>query len=296
MRKFIIGTDWWTDCDDAVAMRLMATAHAGGQVQILGIALNGCMEYSAASLDGFLQHEGCSDIPLGIDREATDFGGHPPYQKRLAPLAKRYLRNEDAEEAVRLYRRLLATAQEPVEIIEIGYPQVLASLLASGADDLSPQPGAELIAEKVKKLWIMAGKWDEEPGRENNFARNARASRAAHILCGQWPTPATFLGWEVGFDVITGKQLRADDPLHGALSDHGSAGGRSSWDPMLVMLALTGDEQAAGYHTVRGRAQVDGETGQNRFQRDADGPHAYVVRDFPPAYYERIIEERIRSV
>ncbi len=24
MRKFIIGTDWWTDCDDAVALALAA--------------------------------------------------------------------------------------------------------------------------------------------------------------------------------------------------------------------------------------------------------------------------------
>ena len=29
MRKFILGTDWWSDCDDAVAIRLL--------VKVLGI-------------------------------------------------------------------------------------------------------------------------------------------------------------------------------------------------------------------------------------------------------------------
>lgn len=28
MRKFIIGTDWWTDCDDAVALALAAKSAA----------------------------------------------------------------------------------------------------------------------------------------------------------------------------------------------------------------------------------------------------------------------------
>ena len=26
MKNFILGTDWWTDCDDAVALRLLTRA------------------------------------------------------------------------------------------------------------------------------------------------------------------------------------------------------------------------------------------------------------------------------
>ncbi len=295
MRKFIVGTDWWTDCDDAVALRLLARAHQSGEIRMEGIYLNGCMEHSAASLDGFLRYEGVCDVPLGIDLEATDFGGQPPYQRRLAAMAGRYLRNEDAEDAVRLLRRLLAQAEERVEMIEIGYPQVIVRLLMSGADDLSEKTGYGLICEKVEKLWIMAGKWDENPGRENNFARNDRARRAAHTLCETWPTVVTFLGWEVGFDVITGKYLREGDPLLGALQDHGSPGGRSSWDPMLALLALTGDEGRAGYAVAPGRASVDAATGLNAFRKGDDGPHRYVVRQHAPAWYEEIIEQMIAS-
>lgn len=293
MRRFIVGTDWWTDCDDVIAVRMLARAAMRGEIEILGIGLNGCMEHSAASLEGFLKYEGIGEIPIGIDLAANDFGGRPPYQARLSKLGS--MKNEDAEDAVRLYRRLLEKAEGKVEIIEIGYPQVLANALLSGADDISLMSGMELFREKVERVWMMAGKWDEEEGRENNFARNDRARRAAHAFCEKCPVPVTFLGWEIGADVITGKFLTENDPLHRALADHGSAKGRSSWDPMLIQLALAGDAGGAGYDTVKGHAQVNAETGRNRFERDDNGLHEYVVRKHEAAWYEEIIEGMIES-
>jgi hypothetical protein len=94
-----------------------------------------------------------------------------------------------------------------------------------------------------------------------------------------------FLGWEIGFDVITGGLLPEDDLLHTVLADHGSANGRMSWDPMLVALALEGDEERAGYDVVRGTATVDAETGLNTFTENPAGSHAYVVRKFAPEWY-----------
>ena len=38
--------------------------------------------------------------------------------------------------------------------------------------------GLELIREKVSRIWVMAGKWDEEEGNENNFTRNQRSRTA----------------------------------------------------------------------------------------------------------------------
>jgi hypothetical protein len=253
------------------------------------------MKDSAASVDGFLNTEGMDGIPLGIDAQATDFGRNPPYQKNLAPYCKRYKCNEDAEDAVRLYRRLLAESDEAIELIEIGYLQALANLLESEGDDLSPLTGIELVRRRVKKIWIMAGKWDENPGRENNFNRNARACRGGHIVCKICPVPITFLGWEIGTLVVTGGELHRQDPLHHVLCDFGSPEGRKSWDPMLALLAVTGDAEAAGYDTVSGTARVDAQTGENYFSPSPDGPHRYVKMKFPPAYYEEQINRRIRS-
>ncbi len=294
MRHFLVGTDWWTDCDDAVAMRLLARAHRAGQICLDGVVINACMDASAASLEGFLRTEGVEDVPIGLDVEAVDFGGEPPYQKRLLAYAERIRSNEDAMPAVRLYRSLLAQCSEPMELIEIGYLQVLAQVLASPPDELSNKTGRELIRENVRKIWIMAGKWDEPGGKENNFARNDRASEAGAYVCQACPVPITFLGWEVGASVITGGTLAKTDVLHQVLADHHSAEGRSSWDPMLCLLALIGDEQTAGYRSVRGVARVDAETGRNFFEPRADGAHRYVVKDRADSFYQAAIEKRIR--
>jgi hypothetical protein len=243
------------------------------------------MPYSIASLTGFLRAEGAPTVPLGLDKEATDFGGRPPYQKRLAEDFAPTVTNDEAEDAVHLYRRLLAAAEEKVEIIEIGYPQVLANLLTSGPDELSDKDGLTLVREKVKKMWVMAGKWDADGEMENNFCRNDRSRRAAKLFCDVCPVPVTFLGWEVGFDVLSGGELSGDDHLYRVLADHGSENGRSSWDPMLMLLALLGDEEAAGYRTVTGRASVDEQTGANHFTPTADGSHRFVIKKEKNSYY-----------
>lgn len=142
---------------------------------------------------------------------------------------------------------------------------------------------------------MMAGKWDETCNKENNFARNDRSRTAANIICEICPVPITFLGFEVGESVITGENLNKNDPLAAVLCDHGSANGRSSWDPMLCALAVTGDEKAAGYSTVRGKAAVSALTGENYFTADNNGAHGYVVKDKNDAYYADIINDLIKS-
>ncbi|MBE7044583.1 MAG: hypothetical protein E7397_03565 [Ruminococcaceae bacterium] len=293
MRKFILGTDWWTDCDDVVAMRLLLRAHKKGEVELKGVAVNACMEYSVASVDGFLNQEGVSDIPIGIDLRATDFGGNPPYQKGLAPFAKRYCRNEDAEDACRLYRRILAEAREPIEIVEIGFLQVMEQLLKSEKDDISPKSGMELVQENVEKIWVMAGKWDEDGGVEHNFANTDTARNAAEYFCRCCPVPVTFLGFEVGETVITGDCLAQNDVLYQVLCDHGSQNGRMSWDPMLVHVALIGDEELAGYQKVSGTASVEKLTGKNHFIMSDAGRHCYLIKRREDDYYKKMINDLI---
>ena len=139
----------------------------------------------------------------------------------------------------------------------------------------------------------MAGKWDEDCGKEHNFCLNDRSRIAGSIFCEKCPVPVTFLGWEVGAEVITGDNLAEDDVLHHVLCDHGSENGRMSWDPMLVLLAITGDENAAGYDVVQGIASVDRNSGGNRFYPCADGKHKYVIKNRNDEYYKNQINELI---
>ncbi len=296
-RTVLVGTDWWTDCDDVVAMRVLLWAERQGFVKLAAVGINACMEHSVASLDAFLTAEGSPGVRLGIDRKADDFGGRPPYQANMLAYPHARGSNDAAEDAVRLYRRCLAEAEERLDMVEIGYPQVLAELLDSEGDDLSPSTGLELVQAKVRKLWMMAGNWEDEScGLENNFARNARSRKAGSEVCKRWPTPITFLGWETASDILTGGTIASpEDPVARALRDHGSPNGRSSWDPMLVLLACVGDEEAAGYKVVKGRAFVDAVTGANSFIPDPQGPHGYVVKTKPDAYYQAAIDRIVES-
>lgn len=296
MRQFIFGTDWFTDCDDVVALRILARAHKAGQIRLNGIGINACNEYSVASVDGFLQVEGITDpIPLGIDLAATlPEGCQPTYQKRLAPFAKHYLKNEDAMDAVRLYRKVLAEATEPVEIAEVGFLQVLAGLLQSEGDDLSPKSGVELVREKVKCVWSMGGKWDEDNGSEYNFNGVSFAKPASATVCALCPVPIVFLGFEIGETVLCGADLPDTDPVRMALVDYGAIHGRPSWDPMLALLALSGDPDRAGYDCVHGTASVNEKTGRNRFIPAMEGLHTYVVKHHPDCYYAQKLSEAIR--
>jgi len=281
-RTVILGTDWWTDCDDCAAVRIACRAHHRGLWNLAGIVLNACMPYSAESLSAFCTAENMENLPLGIDRSAVGYGGNPPYQKLLASLPHPVESNDSLPDGLELYLHLLEQTDE-AELLEIGYPQVLAALCQHPV-------GYRYLRDKVKYIWMMAGNWENNgKGRENNIARAPMSRQAAAYLFEHCPCPIVLLGWEVGASVISGKPETIpddSDPLRMAFNAHGSRNGRSSWDPMLVLLALTGNPEQAGYSIRRGHASADPETGDNSFRYDENGPHAYVVKMRPDSWYE----------
>ena len=128
MRTIILSTDWWTDCDDAVAIRLLAAAHHQKKIRLLGVNVNAYHPKSVSSILTFMEDCGLSDIPVAIDRDAVDFTGRNTFQVPVAALSNGKFDGYIAEEPISMFRRLLAEADGPVEIIEIGFPHNLAAL------------------------------------------------------------------------------------------------------------------------------------------------------------------------
>ena len=83
MRTFILGTDWGEDCDDCVAVRILARAHQKGEINLLGIGINTLTDISAPSLYRFLEKEGVMR-PIGVDKNCPHQIKYVTYQKRLA--------------------------------------------------------------------------------------------------------------------------------------------------------------------------------------------------------------------
>lgn len=284
MRNIILGTDFGTDCDDAAAIRILVRAHKNREVNLLGIIINDSMECSCSALKTFLKYEGVSGIPIGIDYDFDDYKGKYTYQYMLNEKSDEHLSNSDFEDGVNLYRRLLLESRKKVDIIEIGFTQVLSKLL---------NIDSKLIKDKVNRLWVMGGKWDNlESGREFNFSATPLASKSANHICKKWPTRITFLGWEIANEIICGKQLADNDILRDVFQVHGSQNGRSSWDPLLTYIAVVGDEQKAGFDCVFGRAEIE-ENGINHFTEEVNGSHCFVIKKYDNDYYEKVLENLI---
>ena len=290
--NIIHGTDWWTDCDDIVALRLLCRAHKAGIINLMCVCANAVMEYSASSIDAFITSEGLS-IPVGLDKSACSSDDKCLYQKVLSQYPHTIQSNDECEQAYRLYRKMLASLNGKADITEVGFPQVIHQLLISPPDDISPLSGMELVKSKVNKIWMMAGKWDEPNGREYNLCHTPASRMAGSYICDNCPVPITFLGFEVGNSVITGANLPDGDILAHGMKAYGCQKGRYSWDPMLTLMAIIGDEERAGYKKITGTATVNPESGENNFSKASCGRHSYVVKMKPDSYYENMINDLI---
>ena len=289
--KILHGTDWWTDCDDIAALRLLCRAHKAGAIELQCVCADAVMDKTASSISAFIKNEGVC-VPIGIDNSFVDDGRRGKYQDVFAEYPHD-VENADCEEAYKLYRRALAELDGKADITEIGFPQIIHQLMISGPDEISPLNGMELVRQKVGKIWLMAGKWDEPDGKEYNLSRYPAACRAANYIFSNSPVPVTCLGWEVGNTVITGGNQPDGDMLKAGFAAHGSLDGRMSWDPMLVLMAIINDEEKAGYDVVCGTARADAGTGANNFTV-GEGIHKYVVKKFDDSYYADMINELIK--
>ncbi|MBR6470923.1 MAG: hypothetical protein IKS83_03930 [Victivallales bacterium] len=312
-RPVILDTDWYTDVDDVMAVRVLINLQRKGLLRILGVCLNARFDESVRSVDAFLLAHGV-DVPVGIvQRWEGDHSGinGPSYQRRLASMPSKYADNASAEIPAKLYRRLLANSSEPVELFSIGFTENYQALLESRPDEISPLTGRELVMQKVSQLWLMAGHWPT--GQEYNLSGgvpvNPLVTQAGSFVLANWPTSISFLGFEVGYPVLAGDLLPAGDLLRLAMDDYDSTpgyrlGGKApelrelgkprahlSWDPLLILLGAGVTTPENGFYgLVRGYASSNPDTGENAFREDVAGPHAYVVKILPDAEYGKSVD------
>ncbi|MBQ4479202.1 MAG: nucleoside hydrolase [Victivallales bacterium] len=313
-QQVILDTDWYTDVDDVMALRVLLRLQQYNHLKLLGVCLNASFEESVRSVDAFLLAHGV-DVPVGIIQNwEKDFSGRngPSYQKYLAQLPSKYKGNSDAEAPVKLYRRLLATSPEKVTLFSIGFTENYAELLESPPDEFSPLTGMELARKKVEKLFMMAGFWPR--GSEYNLTGgspvNPIVTRAGSIVLANWPTPITFLGFEVGNTVLAGAKLPGGDLLRQAMDAFDRTpgyrlGGKAPefqglgqerahfcWDPLLILLGAGVVSPDSGmYGLVRGQATSNPDTGENSFLVSSDGAHAYVVKNRPDFEYGQLVDK-----
>ena len=154
MNKIIFDTDIGGDCDDAGALAILHEAQNAGKAELLAVTLSTSSPYAAGCADAINRYYG-HIVPIGQTEtkapgEDENFYENS-YGKAISEAFENgYPKEEKPQSAVRLLRRLLAeNTGEKITIVAVGNFENLAALLTSGADDISPLTGKELMLSQA---------------------------------------------------------------------------------------------------------------------------------------------------
>jgi inosine-uridine nucleoside N-ribohydrolase len=293
-KPVIFDTDMGPDYDDVGAITLLHAFADSGKATILATMASNKYEGIAGVIDVFNTYFGRPNIPIGIPHSwaVNERDSQHWTDSILAHYPHRITRNDQAEDAVKLYRRILAAQPaQSVVIITTGFLTNLHNLLKSPADNYSPLDGSQLVKQKVKQLVAMAGKFPQ--GWEFNVMRDSIAS--ADVF-DNWPTPILLSGFAIGEKIKTGLPLVRNASIrHSPVKEVFRISlpqapedrfGRSSWDETAVLVALAG---AQPWYTVEhGRIRVN-PNGSDTWQASPNGPHARLIEALPPAQVQEVI-------
>ena len=298
--SLIFDTDMGPDYDDVGAIALLHALADSGKVRILATVASTTYPRVGPVLSVFNTYFGRPNLPVGVPR---DLPGQLPAipdadkQHWSDTLVARYphkLRsNAEAEEAVSLYRRVLAAQPDgSVTVVTVGFFTNLANLLRSGPDKHSKLSGRDLVARKVGRLVSMAGKFPT--GREFNVFKDTKASQ---VVMANWPTPVLFSGFEIGEKIHTGLPLVRNPTIRNSpvqdvfrISiplDKNDVNGRMSWDQTAVLVAVNGP---APYYTTQPGRMTVADDGSNGWDPAGTG-HQRLIEALPVAVTEGKINE-----
>ena len=290
--RLVIETDYFSDVDDVGAL---AVAHAladCGEVELAAVSINTPSRYGVGAVAAVNAYCGRPDVPIGQHPTQDDSLADREYARFLCETFPAPVPAGTAD-AVAVLRRVLADAPDrSVVVASIGFFSNLVALLDSPPDAVSDLDGRELVSRKVARTVVMGGTYPR--GVEFNIACYPGDARS---FVDGWPRPVDFLGFEVGVDVITGAGFSpaevASSPVAAAYQRYSGSEGRSSWDLLVVDLAVRGPRDLYRW-SEPGMVRVS-DAGETVFEARADGPHRYVTRLVPADVLAQSIDPLLRA-
>ena len=164
----ILDTDIGSSTDDLMALQMLCRYADEGRLVLLGVICDRKGANNAMMADLLLNYYGHPECPIGIERsydgEAKVFVDYCADKGDSSMLLHHQklgykLSVSDASslpDGWVLYRQLLSKApNHSVSIVSVGFLTSLSLLLNSPADSISPLTGVELVAQKVKTIYVM---------------------------------------------------------------------------------------------------------------------------------------------
>ncbi len=291
--KIIFDSDMGPDYDDVGALTMLHAFADSGKAEILGTIASNKYSLVAPCLNVINTYYGRPQIPVGAPKtHGVNIGCSQHWSDSLIANYPHSIKsNDQAQDAVSLYRKILASQSDTsVVIVTVGFLTNLNDLLLSGSDTFSPLSGKNLVQKKVKRLVAMAGKFPE--GWEFNVKEDSASSK---YVFENWPTRILLSGFEIGEKIFTGKNLiksNLKSPAKMAFSvamsfSDNDKNGRMSWDQTAVLTAIQGPGE--NFSQINGRMMAE-PSGFNRWENINNGTHSYLVFKKTPEKLSEIIE------
>ena len=281
-RSLIVDTDIGPDCDDVGALAVLYYLAKKHNTKVLGVVSCSSSEYAPGCIDAVNNFCGFPDVPIGTYTKPGLFEEYTKYNKFLAEnFSEAYKNNSlEVEDAVKLYRRLLANSpNNSVILVTIGTLNNIADLMDSPPDAISPYSGLELIQNKVYSMVSMAGKYPNGP--EFNIMQHPESAKRVFE---NFPVPVIYSDFDLGYTIKTGyknvdEERYKDNPLYLSykLYTDGTME-NSSYDLTAIQFAFEGE---GDYYTLSEpvRLTVDLEdNGSNHFEVGVEDSKQFLMQ------------------
>jgi pyrimidine-specific ribonucleoside hydrolase len=297
--SIIFDSDIGPDYDDVGAIAMLHALADNGEAKILATMASNKYEGIAAVINVFNTYFKRPNIPIGVPRgNAMDMRDNQHWTDSvIANYPHKIKTNVDAEDAVKLYRKILAAQPDnSVTIVTIGFLTNISDLLNSAPDQYANLDGKELIRKKVRQLVSMAGKFPE--GYEFNLNKDVPSSNNVFQNIG---IPIIYTGFEIGEKIKTGvplinnaaiKNSPVKDAFRIAMSKSaGDAYGRLSWDETAILIAIKGYQPYYDLH--KGKMKFVTGNGKNMWD-DAGEEQGYVTEKMDYKQVQDLIDKLIQ--
>ena len=276
----ILDTDMDTDCDDAGALAILHALADRGEAQILATIVSSRYPWSAPCVEAVNRYHGRAELPIGVPKTAwADTGARGSrYAKQISEeYSTRLKSNDDAPDAVDVYRRVLAAQPDrSVVVVSVGYLTNLRDLLASQPDAISSLEGRSLVEKKVDHWVCMGGRYPEH--LDSRIFGNFKPDPSSAVIAARdWPSVIYFSG--DGEKIGTGGRLEEtpkDNPVRRIYELYlGEKPTRPSWDLIAVLFSVRPD--APFWQVHRGGHNHIFENGTNQWREGGESNHRLVT-------------------
>ncbi len=304
-QKIIFETDFGPDVDDISALGMLHALMDNGEIELIAIMHNTSEDKGVAAIDAVNTYYGRPNIPIGKYDSSSDTPWDAkwgyPWWRDIGNDTDTYGHNitgrSQVPDAVALYKSVLQNQPNgSVVIVSVGHLTNLDRLLKDGT-------GFNLANSKVSELVVMGGGFPTRCG-EANLTRgtspgNARARAATEYVIENWPTALTFSGFEIGYAIKQGEDLKATpaiNPVREAYRlHHQNFTGNSNWDwPTYDQTAVLYGARALGpgdsYWNLQANGTVVFDGNCTSWNGSANSRHAYLKKKMDTNQLGEIIE------